>query len=48
MVFHYVNFIAETNAWWLRRIRPVRKKKKKNEKQKQNNTNTNTNFIILY
>lgn len=23
MVYHYTNFIAETNAWWLRRVRPV-------------------------
>lgn len=29
MVFHYVNFISETNTWWLRKIRPVRKIKQK-------------------
>lgn len=23
MVYHYTNFIWETNAWWLRRVRPV-------------------------
>ena len=23
MVFHYTNFVAETNIWWIRRIRPV-------------------------
>ena len=23
MVFHYTNFVFETNAWWLRRVRPV-------------------------
>ena len=23
MVFHYTNFVAETNVWWIRRIRPV-------------------------
>jgi hypothetical protein len=23
MVYHYTNFIVETNAWWLRRVRPV-------------------------
>ncbi|EAR99761.1 transmembrane protein, putative (macronuclear) [Tetrahymena thermophila SB210] len=23
MVFHYTNFVQETNAWWLRRVRPV-------------------------
>lgn len=23
MVFHYTNFVVETNAWWLRRVRPV-------------------------
>jgi hypothetical protein len=22
-MFYYTNFIAETNAWWLRRVRPV-------------------------
>ena len=24
MVFHYTNFVVETNSWWLRRVRPVR------------------------
>ena len=23
MVFFYTNFVAETNAWWIRRVRPV-------------------------
>jgi hypothetical protein len=23
MVFFYTNYAAETNAWWLRRVRPV-------------------------
>jgi len=23
MVFHYINFVQETNNWWLRRVRPV-------------------------
>ena len=23
MVFHYTNFVVETNAWWLKRIRPL-------------------------
>ena len=23
MVFHHTNFVAETNIWWLRRVRPV-------------------------
>jgi len=23
MVYHYTNFVWETNAWWLRRVRPV-------------------------
>ena len=23
MVFHYTNFMWETNAWWIRRVRPV-------------------------
>lgn len=23
MVFHYTNFVVETNVWWIRRIRPV-------------------------
>jgi hypothetical protein len=23
MVYHHTNFVAETNTWWLRRIRPV-------------------------
>lgn len=23
MVYHYTNFIYETNGWWLRRVRPV-------------------------
>ena len=23
MVYFYTNFAAETNAWWLRRVRPV-------------------------
>lgn len=23
MVYHYTNFIVETNGWWLRRVRPV-------------------------
>ena len=23
MVFHFTNYVAETNIWWLRRIRPV-------------------------
>ncbi len=23
MGFHYTNFVVETNAWWLRRVRPV-------------------------
>jgi hypothetical protein len=23
MVFFYTNFAAETNVWWLRRVRPV-------------------------
>ena len=23
MVFFYTNYAAETNAWWLRRIRPL-------------------------
>lgn len=23
MVYFYTNFVAETNAWWLRRVRPV-------------------------
>jgi cytochrome c-type biogenesis protein CcmH/NrfF len=23
MVFHYTNFVAETNAWWCRRVRPL-------------------------
>eukprot|EP01017_Pseudomicrothorax_dubius_P035511 TRINITY_DN497_c0_g1_i1.p1 TRINITY_DN497_c0_g1~~TRINITY_DN497_c0_g1_i1.p1 ORF type:complete len:162 (+),score=48.62 TRINITY_DN497_c0_g1_i1:28-513(+) len=23
MVYHYTNFVAETNVWWLRRIRPL-------------------------
>jgi hypothetical protein len=22
-MFYYTNFIAETNAWWLRRVRPL-------------------------
>jgi hypothetical protein len=22
-MFYYTNFIAETNAWWLRRVRPI-------------------------
>jgi hypothetical protein len=22
-MFYYTNFILETNAWWLRRVRPV-------------------------
>ena len=23
MVYFYTNYAAETNAWWLRRVRPV-------------------------
>mmetsp|Transcript_10967 Transcript_10967/g.12581 ORF Transcript_10967/g.12581 Transcript_10967/m.12581 type:complete len:125 (-) Transcript_10967:165-539(-) len=23
MVFYYASFVAETNAWWLRRVRPI-------------------------
>jgi len=23
MVFHHTNYVAETNIWWLRRVRPV-------------------------
>jgi len=23
MVYHYTNFIVETNTWWLKRVRPV-------------------------
>lgn len=23
MVYHYTNFVFETNAWWLRRVRPI-------------------------
>ena len=23
MVFHYTNFIQETNTWWIRKVRPV-------------------------
>jgi len=23
MGFHYTNFMFESNAWWLRRVRPV-------------------------
>ncbi|EGR33545.1 hypothetical protein IMG5_049820 [Ichthyophthirius multifiliis] len=23
MVFHYTNFVVETNVWWLRRFRPL-------------------------
>jgi hypothetical protein len=22
-MFYYTNFIVETNAWWLRRVRPL-------------------------
>merc|ERR1712125_187512 len=22
-VFHYTNFVVETNAWWLKRVRPA-------------------------
>lgn len=22
-MFYYTNFIAETNTWWLRRVRPI-------------------------
>ena len=29
MVYHYSNFIWETNAWWLRRVRPVNLNKMK-------------------
>jgi len=24
MVYHYTNFSFETNAWWIRRVRPVK------------------------
>lgn len=24
MVYHYTNFVVETNTWFLRRVRPVR------------------------
>ena len=23
MGFHYTNFNAETNSWWIRRVRPI-------------------------